>query len=191
MPNNGHIVLNDNKMKKYYILNCIFIFGIINAQTFLNNVNKQIVPNVTVLSKLGQVLGVSNKEGKIDFQKIETDFEPIGSDSIEIIHSNFENQKMTWKGLKDKSIILLEPINDIEEVILTAKNPEYLILKSYFISYQLIDNEPQSFSDGVIEYYVSLTKNKIVNYNILSTRIYKNIPVINNLFDYPFIYLLL
>ena len=182
MPIIGHIVLNDNKMKKYYILNCIFIFGIINAQTFLNNVNKQIVPNVTVLSKLGQVLGVSNKEGKIDFQKIETDFEPIGSDSIEIIHSNFENQKMTWKGLKDKSIILLEPINDIEEVILTAKNPEYLILKSYFISYQLIDNEPQSFSDGVIEYYVSLTKNKIIDYNILSTRIYKNIPVINNLY---------
>ncbi|MEN2436551.1 hypothetical protein AAH994_14135 [Weeksellaceae bacterium A-14] len=169
-------------MKKYFIINCIFIFGIINAQTFLNNVNKQIIPNVTVLSKLGQVLGVSNKEGRIDFQNIESEFKLIGSDSIEIIHSNFDSQKITWKGLKDKPTILLEPINDIEEVILTTKNPEYLVLKAYYISYQLIDNEPQSFSDGIIEYYLSLTKNKIVDYNILAARIYKNIPVINNLY---------
>jgi len=42
------------------------------------------------------------------------------------------------------------------------------------LSYQLIDNKAQSFSDGIIEYYIDLKKNKIKDYNIKYSRLFKN-----------------
>ena len=170
-------------MKKYFIIICTFFYYIISSQIIISNkINNKPIPNVTALSIKGQILGVSDKEGKINNSTIEKEFKISDADTIELNHTNFEKQRVTWKELKSKSIFLLEPVVNIDEVVISAKNPKYLVLKSYFISYQLIDNTPQSFSDGIIEYYILLSKNKIVNYNILETRIYKNIPFINEFY---------
>ena len=179
MPLIGHVFYKIIIMKNYFFIICFLSFGTAHSQTIFSNTTKKPISNATLISKTGQILGISNKEGNI------LDFNLIGntqissSDTIEIFHTNFETQELTWSNFKNNPILYLNPVQDIEEVVLNAKNPDFVVLKSYYISYQIIDNEPQSFSDGIIEYYISLSKNKIVDYNILESRIFKNVPLIN------------
>ena len=161
-------------MKKYLIIICSFFYIIFSSQVVINSKNKQPISNVATLSKNGQILGVSDKDGKITISTKENEYRVLDSDTIELTHTNFETQRMIWKKFKSQATFSLNPVENIEEVVVYAQNPNYLVLRAYFISYQLIDDTPQSFSDGIIEYYISLSKNKIINYNILETRIYKN-----------------
>jgi len=161
-------------MKKQNILSLILFAFFISANAqlqFLDN-NNSPISNVKIFSKEGRILAISNLKGetttsKIDFPK---------NDSIEIYHSNYISKKMIWDDLKNKSKIYLNPdsVTKLEEIVLTAKKPEYLILKGYFISYQIIDDVALSFSDGIIEYYINLNKNKLVDSRIIESRIFKN-----------------
>ena len=169
-------------MKKYFIIICSLIFCTVTSQVIINSNTKQTISNVTIISKTGQILLVSDKEGKVSNRLVANEFKISDSDTIEFIHPNFEIKKITWKVFKNEPILLLDPIQDIEEVFLTAKNEDYLVLRSYFTSYQIIDNEPQSFSDGIIEYYISLSKNKLIDFNIVEARVFKNIPFINEFY---------
>ncbi|MBZ9629736.1 hypothetical protein LB465_03010 [Salegentibacter sp. LM13S] len=83
---------------------------------------------------------------------------------------------MTYKELVDREKIFLKPtvIKNLEQVIITGKKPRYLKITGYFLSYQLIDNVAQSFSDGTIEYYIDLKRNKIKAYHIKNSRLFKN-----------------
>lgn len=161
-------------MKKQITLSLILFTFFISANAQLQFLNKNNIPisNVKLFSKDGKILAVSNLKGettpsKISFPK---------NDSIEIFHSDYISKKMIWDDLKNESKIYLNPdsVTKLEEIVLTSKKLEYLILKGYFISYQIIDDVPLSFSDGIIEYYINLNKNKLVDSRIIESRIFKN-----------------
>ena len=162
-------------MKKQIILSLIlfFTFLVSNAQVKINdNYNHNPISNVKIFSKAGRILAFSNLKGianisTVDFPK---------NDSIEIYHSNYVSQKMTWNDIIKSPQIYLnpDPVTKLDEVVLTAKNPEYLLLKGYFISYQIIDDVAISFSDGIIEYYINLGKEKVIDARIIESRTFKN-----------------
>ena len=161
-------------MKKQNILS-LFLFAFFisaNAQLqFLDN-NNSPISNVKIYSKEGRILAISNLKGEMTTSKI--DFPK--KDSIEIYHSNYISKKVIWDEIKNKSKIYLDSdsVTKLEEIVLTAKKPEYLILKGYFISYQIIDDVALSFSDGIIEYYINLNKKKVADSRIIDSRIFKN-----------------
>jgi hypothetical protein len=161
-------------MKKQNILLIILFAFFISANAqlqFLDNYNIPI-SNVKLFSKEGRILAISNFKGETKTSKITFP----KKDSIEIYHSNYISKKMIWDDLRKKSKVYLiaDSITKLEEIILTAKKPEFLILKGYFISYQIVDDVALSFSDGIIEYYVNLKKNKFVDSRIIESRVFKN-----------------
>lgn len=163
-------------MKKQHTLTIILLFFIlsINAQIKIyDSDNNNPISNVKIFSKEGRILALSDLKGEINISKLEFP----KKDSIEVYHSNYISQKMIWADLSEKSKIYLNPdsVTNLEEVVLTAKKSEYLILKGYFISYQIIDDVPVSFSDGIIEYYINLNKEKVTDSRIIESRIFKNI----------------
>jgi hypothetical protein len=144
-----------------------------NAQLqFLDNNSNLPISNVKIFSKEGKILAISDLKGEINTSKIEF----AKKDSIEIYHSNYISKKSIWNEIINISKIQLvpDPITKLDEIILITKKPEYLILKGYFISYQIIDNVALSFSDGIIEYYINLSKKKVVESRIIESRIFKN-----------------
>lgn len=161
-------------MKKQNILSFfLFTFYIsVNAQLQFFNNNNSPISNVKIFSKEGRILANSNLRGEINISKINFPTK----DSIEIYHSNYISKKMIWDEIKTKSKIYLNPdtVTKLEGIVLIGKKPEYLILKGYFISYQIIDDVALSFSDGIIEYYINLNKKKVVESRIIESRIFKN-----------------
>lgn len=163
-------------MKKQILLTIILFSFItsLNAQIRLYDIdNNNPISNAKIFSKDGRILSISDLNGEINISKV--DFTKI--DTIEIYHPSYISQKMTWHVLSSKSEIYLnpDPIIELEEVILTAKKPEYFVLKGYFISYQIIDDVALTFSDGIIEYYINLTKEKLVDTRIIESRTFRHI----------------
>ncbi|MDN3594208.1 hypothetical protein [Zunongwangia endophytica] len=146
---------------------------------FVNKTSSEPIPNVKVFNKDGKILSVSNSNGISRFKKNEL----LKNDTVNIFHSNFEIKYLPYKDLLKKDRFLLSPSDyeNLQEVVITSKNPRYLKITGYYISYQLIDNKPQSFSDGIIEYFIDTKKSKVKDYNIKESRIFKDKSYISEL----------
>ncbi len=131
------------------------------------------ISNVKLFSKEGKIIGISNLKGEI---KISKKVHLQRTDSVEVFHSSYYSKKALWEEITNTSLILMEPdpVTKLDEVILSAEKPEYLLLKGNFVSYQIIDDVPLVFTDGIIEYYINLKKNKLVKSKILKSRIFRN-----------------
>lgn len=138
---------------------------------------KKGISNAKIFSKAGEIIGTSNLKGSIKIPKHTTIQK---ADTVEVFHSNYISEKMTWTNILERSVILMKPdtLTKFEEVIVVAKKPEILILKGNFISYQIIDNIPLTFRDGIIEYYIDLKKKKFLKSNIIASRSFKNFKTI-------------
>ena len=161
-------------MKNIIIFSFIVFFINLKSQVRFISEFGQPVAGVKCLSQKGLVLAVSDIDGKINTAIIQKEFNPTEKDSIEIVHSDFESKNTTWDNLSHSKEINLDHVKNIEPIVIIAKSTGILKIKTYFISYQLIDNTPQSFSDGIIEYYISLPNKKLINYNIIENRVFKN-----------------
>ncbi len=162
-------------MENRNILTLILVAFILSANAqvqVFDSYNNNPISNVKIFSKDGRILAISNLKGEINISKVE----PSKNDSIEIYHSNYVSKKMIWNDLGEISDINLtpDPVTNLEEVVLTAKKPDYLLLKGYFMTYQIIDDVPVSFSDGIVEYYINLNKGKVADTRILESRTFKN-----------------
>jgi len=162
------------KVPKKLIIVCLILFAHKNyAQLQILNIKtEEPISNVKVFNSNGNILGISNINGNIKSKG----YEIKKSDSISIYHSDFTVENLTYKELVDRKKIFLKPtlIKNLEQVIITGEKPRYLKITGYFLSYQLIDNVAQSFSDGIIEYYIDLKRNKIKTYNLKHSRLFKN-----------------
>jgi hypothetical protein len=163
------------KETKYlFFLLFLLISLVVNSQVkFVNRATEQPISNVSLLSNVGKIIGVSDTYGKINIADINSEFVIVDSDTIEAVQPDFISQKLTWNDLKKTNIIYLSPLKNIEEVVVTGKKQEFLMLRGYFFSYQSVDDIPEAFSDGMVEYYISLTKNKIVGFNIKENRTFE------------------
>ncbi len=162
-------------MENRNILTLILVAFILSANAqvqVFDSYNNNPISNVKIFSKDGRILAISNLKGEISISKVEFS----KNDSIEIYHSNYASQKMIWIDISRNSKIYLNPdsVIKLKEVVLTTKKPEYLLLTGYFISYQIIDDVALSFSDGIIEYYINMNKNKVTNSRIIESRTFKN-----------------
>ncbi|MDR1876574.1 MAG: hypothetical protein LBQ84_03025, partial [Flavobacteriaceae bacterium] len=170
------------KIKFIFLLNCLVLNSLmLNSQVkFINELTHNPISNVTLFSNKGVILGVSDINGNIDISDISNEFKIADSDTVEIAHSDFIPKKIVWNNLKINPTNYLTPGKELDEVVVTGKKQEYLVLEGYFVSYQLIDNTPQAFTDGIIEYYISLSKNKVVKSNIKENRVFNKIDSLDN-----------
>lgn len=131
------------------------------------------IPQVHLISSDGILLSVSDVEGILD---IKSDFiAHYERDVIEISHVSYHKQKMILADLIAKgSIALTEKkfLLDDVEISDNRDNRDVLVLKGYFRSYQIDNNIPKSYADGIVEYYISSSKG--LKLRILDCRYYRN-----------------
>lgn len=152
-----------------------------NAQLKIKDLNThEPILNTKLFSKEGKILATSNLNGIIE-QSYPNKVPK--TDTVEVFHSNYYSKRIALNDLTDNPILFLkpDPITKMYEVTIIAKKPEYLVLKGSYVSYQIIDDIPVTFTDGVIEYYINLKKGKFIKSNIIKSRLYKNRKQINKL----------
>lgn len=174
-------MLQKYNMKSNFIIIAMLLiaFSSYSQIQFLNNITNEPIPNVKIFNDDGKILSVSSSTGISHFNNNELS----ENDTVNIFHSNFEIKYILYGDLLKNNRFLLAPsyYENLEEVVITSEKPRYLKITGYYLSYQLIDNIPQSFSDGIIEYFIDTNKSKIMDYNIKESRIFKDRKYINEL----------
>ncbi len=143
--------------------------------------NNSPVPFVHLISGDGKLLGTSNINGVLD----STVCKMFIADSNSVItfhHVSYNNLQIESKLLSQKDSIFLN-VRDVllPEVNVTRKGnePQYVAIKGYYRSYQLDNNIPKYFTDGIVVYYISLKKNILKN-RVLEHRSFRNEELINS-----------
>ncbi len=136
----------------------------------LNKDTKQPINNVSAFDENGKIINISNNKGCILLESIS---------NVELFHPDYE--KLNLETNKKDTVYLIPSIT-LSDVIINVKNNEYIHIYSYFYSYQLIDDFPQAFTDGIIVYTIN-KKNKLISQDILKNRSLKNRPVINDFYS--------
>ena len=139
---------------------------------FLNQQTNEPIPNVKIFNEEGKILSISSSTGKSFLKRVENS----ESDTVNIFHPNFKIEYLPYKKLleNDKHILVPSDYENLEQVVISSDKPRYLKISGYYLSYQLIDDKPQSFSDGVIEFFIDLKKSKVKDYNIKESRTFKD-----------------
>lgn len=156
----------------------VFLFFTLSSGQVLTVTDnyKNGVSNAKAINENGEVLGISDLKGKINLKN-------KAFTKLEFFHPDYNSEIIN--SIKDNDTIILKniPINPIEEVVIQNKNKKYLRLYASFISYQLINETPQSFTDGVIVYTINPKTQKIKNTKILNQRILKNLDFLNKFYQ--------
>lgn len=139
---------------------------------FLNKETNEPIPNVKIFNEEGRILSISNSAGGSFLKSSELS----KSDTVNVFHPNFKIEYLPYRKLLDNDKFFLVPSDyeNLQQVVITSEKPRYLKISGYYLSYQLIDNKPQSFSDGVVEYFIDLKKLKVKGYNIKESRTFKD-----------------
>lgn len=153
-------------MNKILLIIILISFKISAQKITIKNTSGKSIPNVQIFSNDGEVIGISDIQGQATINSNEYK-------SLEFVHPEYNFLLMAKESIGET--VILESVKNIDEIILTPiSNKKFLHLISNFISYQLIDNIPQTFSNGIIVYTLDAKTMKIKNSTILEERILKN-----------------
>ena len=154
------------------LLNFIFLFLLnsyftVGQLVILDKKDRSPIPFVHFLSTKGNLIATSNLEGIVVFN------ENHDNDTISVQHLSYHKLKTSIGNLKIKDTIFLEEkVNLLSEVIIKPRNNRsVIVLKGYFRSYEINDNTPKFYTDGIVEYYI---KRNNVKMKLLDYRAYEN-----------------
>jgi hypothetical protein len=141
---------------------------------FFDNETNLPIPSVNVYDSNGNLIGFSDKDGKMDFIP---EIRSLIVYPIDILvqHVSYDPQKIRITSNEIKQSILLYPReNKLKEVeIVNSPTADFLCLKGYYRSLETFNLKHKYFSDGIVEFYIPLKKGK-VKYRILNYRIFQD-----------------
>jgi hypothetical protein len=165
-------------MKYIYIaiLSILLNNQVIAQIKVLDSKTKEMIPFAHIIASNGNLLGTSNGNGL--FNKLDLLDESLASnDTLVIQHVAYENLKISTQDFLLRQELLMTPRNySIKEVVISNKQPEYLVLKGYFRCYGFDDSSALYFTDGIAEFYFRMgSKNRRWEFfKLIEARTYRN-----------------
>ena len=159
------------------IISILFLTTSIKGQVmFIDSITNEPIVGATIYSNNGLSLGVSDIYGKIDTNTIINN-----SNKILIQHISYENKEISAQILNKSKTIVLSPRNvQLDSIVVQNPNKyDYVVLKGYFRTYNIFNNKPRYFYDGIIEYYIPIRKEGKVYHKLLEYRYFENKESIN------------
>lgn len=152
----------------------------VTGQTrFIDEESKNGIPNIKLIGENGVILGLTDDNGTFYLSNKNKELSP--KIKLEIYHPDYQYSVIHKEDIDKKKFIFLKKAKPIDEIIITAKKIyDYTVLKGYYMSYNLIDDVPVSFSDGIIEYFIPNKKLASVKSQLISCRYFVNEDFIKN-----------
>ncbi len=123
------------------------------------------IPFVELRDSGGRILGMSDENGVILREVIEK-IAKIDVNEISFNHISYQTIKLLKQQfLNSKFITLSRNTIALDEVIVSPNNVNYsfLLVKGYYRTYNIIDTQPKSYADGIVEYlYPNNSKDDIL-----------------------------
>jgi hypothetical protein len=169
------------KKKICFHFTTLIIFFQLNAQ--VNIVDKEtndVIPFVEIYDTSGNIIGLSDENGTITKEIIEK-INQLNTSSIQFSHISYKTSLIPKsKFLELKQIYLTREIIMLDEaVVVPNKNRNFLLLKGYYRTYNIIDTQVKSYSDGIIEYlYPTDSKKSVVIRRLQERSFLKKTPAI-------------
>ena len=133
------------------------------------------IPFAQLFSEGGRLVGTSNINGIVNVRSLSKFIND--SSRIVIEHISYNNLSIPFDSLKNIDTLRLpeRPMLLPEVTVgVKTKSPDILVLKGYFRSYQLEDSIPKYYTDGIVEYFISLSKKKPLRMKVLDHRSFRN-----------------
>ncbi|AEI50391.1 hypothetical protein [Runella slithyformis] len=153
-------------IKIFFILTLLCQNLYLKAQiTIRDTESNENISFVELRDLAGRILGMSDENGIVSKDVIEK-IEKGNSNDILIYHMSYKPLQIGKNRLLEmNSINLTRNIIMLDEVVVSSnsKTTSFLVLKGYFRSYNIIDNQLKSYADGMVEYlYPNSSKNDIL-----------------------------
>lgn len=155
------------------IISILFLATSLKGQiSLLDSVTNEPIVGANVYSSDGLLLGLSDINGAIDNNILKS----TSPAKILIQHISYKNKEVPIQTWNQSSTIFLTPrtIQLDSVVVQTKNNYDYVVLKGYFRTYDLFNNKPRYFYDGIIEYYIPLGNEGKVYHKLLEYRHFEN-----------------
>lgn len=163
------------------LLSILFTYQLAYGQVHLIDRRTGVsIPYAQLISKGGLLVGISNIHGIVDPNDIKK-FALTDSDTIDIEHISYKNLKICLDSLKNVNKLYLSENRYLlpeVKIIPKTKAPTILVLKGYFRSYQLENNIPKYFTDGIVEYFIKPNERGPLRMKVLQHRSYRNVKLV-------------
>lgn len=132
----------------------------------LDKTTGQRISYAQILNSKGAVIGTTDIDGTLP--------QDLNDEVVTIQHIAYKPKSVKSSLFKEDIPIYLNPIEyQLNAVTVTAKNREYIHLKTYFRSYQLNDSCMKYFRDGYLDFFID-TKHKDAERFAIKIRNFQN-----------------
>ena len=142
-------------MRAFKIFTILLLFVSLNVSgqaVLLDKTTGQCISYAQILNNKGAVVGTTDIEGNLP--------QDLNDENVTIQHIAYNPKSVKSSLFKKDTPIYLTPIEyQLDAVTVTAKNREYIHLRTYFRSYQLNDSCMKYFRDGYLDFFID-TKHK-------------------------------
>lgn len=151
---------------------CLLISTCSRAQIrFIDSLSQLPVPALNIYHETGALIGFTDKNGNLQFLE-GVDKNSISSVKITAQHISYKAKEINLSTLDKPQVYRMTPrANIIEDVVISAKSKEVIVLKGYYRSLETFNLQHKYFSDGIVEFYIPLTKGK-PKYRLLDYRVF-------------------
>lgn len=156
------------KVKICTILSLLFIVNLnVSGQAvLLDKTTNQPISYAQILNNKGAVVGTTDIDGNLP--------QNLDDEIVTIQHIAYNPEKVKSSQIKKDKSIFLSPIgSQLKEVTVTAKNTDYIYLRTYFRSYQLNDSCMKYFRDGFLDFFINI-KHKDTERFVQKIRTFQN-----------------
>ena len=132
----------------------------------LDKTTDQRISYAQIINNKGAVVGTTDIDGNLP--------QDLNDEVVTIQHIAYSPKSVKSSLFKEDATIYLNPIEyQLNAVTVTAKNREYVHLKTYFRSYQLNDSCMKYFRDGYLDFFID-TKHKDAERFAIKIRNFQN-----------------
>lgn len=144
---------------------------------FIDEQNKLPIPSVNVYDGTGMLIGFTNKNGIVRFldNGLKKKKLPL---AITVQHISYETKSISLASLEGRQMYSLatRPLV-LNEVAVSTKPKEVVVLKGYFRSLETFNHQHKYFSDGIVEFFIPLKKGK-PKYRLVDCRVFMDSSVV-------------
>ena len=166
--NSNLIKIKSMKAKICTILSLLFIvnLNVLGQAVLLDKTTNQPISYAQILNNKGAVVGMTDIDGNLP--------QNLDDEIVTIQHFAYNPKNVESSQFKKSKSIFLSPIEyQLKEVTVTAKNTDYIYLRTYFRSYQLNDSCMKYFRDGFLDFFINI-KHKDTERFVQKIRTFQN-----------------
>lgn len=158
--------------KIIFLLLFLFINTTKGQVHLIDSISREPIVGANIYSNEGKSLGISDINGVVNVSRLSNS----SLDKVLIQHISYNSKEVSAQIFSEASTVLLVPRSvQMDSVVLQhVNNYDYVILKGYFRTYDLFNNKPKYFYDGIVEYYIPIKNNKRVYHKVLAYRLFEN-----------------